>query len=341
MQLAKLAGAPVPMMLRKKGYSGSEACAICHESQHETWLFTKHARAFDTLVKHGESTNPECVSCHVVGFEQPGGFTRASETPQLEDVGCEVCHGRGGPHISGTPAGGQDYPKVCASCHNPEHSLGFDFATFLPRISHAANAHIKFLSLEERQALLEKLGTSRNPLPTRGHYVGSNTCQSCHASEHATWSESAHAHAWESLSAAGETGNSECLRCHTTAYGLTGGFPKAGANAHPDLERVGCESCHGPGSEHVKADATKIGSIVSLGDKCDSCVILQICGGCHDDANDPAFEFEVQDKIDIQRHGTIEAGTGQPLDQSAYHLGPPDVVVFNAAGGEEPNWSER
>jgi hypothetical protein len=45
-------------------------------------------------------------------------------------------------------------------------------------------------------------------------------------------------------------------------------------------------------------------------------VILQICGSCHDDANDPGFEFAVQDKIDRQRHGTIEAGTGNPLPEA-------------------------
>jgi len=75
---------------------------------------------------------------------------------------------------------------------------------------------------------------------------------------------------------------------------------------------VGCESCHGPGGDHVADGARRIGTIVSLGDKCDSCVILKICGSCHDDANDPGFEFAVQEKIDLQRHGTIEPGTGKP-----------------------------
>jgi hypothetical protein len=46
-------------------------------------------------------------------------------------------------------------------------------------------------------------------------------------------------------------------------------------------------------------------------------VILQICGSCHDEANDPGFEFELLDKIELQRHGTIEAGTGKPLDRQA------------------------
>jgi hypothetical protein len=110
----------------------------------------------------------------------------------------------------------------------------------------------------------------------------------------------------------------DCLRCHTTAYGRPGGFPEKGLVAqHADLAAVGCESCHGPGGDHVAPDAQKIGTIVSLGDKCDSCVILQICGACHDDANDPGFEFEVKRKIETQRHGTIEPGTGKPKPKTA------------------------
>jgi len=54
-----------------------------------------------------------------------------------------------------------------------------------------------------------------------------------------------------------------------------------------------------------------VGTIISLGDKCDSCVILQICGSCHDAENDPDFEFSVEQKIDAQRHGTIEPAAGK------------------------------
>jgi hypothetical protein len=50
-------------------------------------------------------------------------------------------------------------------------------------------------------------------------------------------------------------------------------------------------------------------------------VILQICGSCHDDANDPGFEFAVQDKIEAQRHGTIEPGTGRPVAARAASRG--------------------
>jgi hypothetical protein len=93
----------------------------------------------------------------------------------------------------------------------------------------------------------------------------------------------------------------------------------------------------------VADGATKIGTIVSLGDKCDSCVILQICGACHDDANDPGFEFEVQDKIDLIRHGTIEAGTGKPLTTgaNAATISESDLIAhaFEAQRRAEETWT--
>jgi peroxiredoxin len=315
MRLAKLTGAPVPMLLRPNGFSGNEACGVCHEQQHLTWQLTQHASAYDTLVKHASDSDPECVGCHVVGFGERGGFDLTDRAPELEDVGCESCHGRGGPHLSPGFVKGSDYGGVCIQCHDSKHSLGFEYASFLPRISHAANAEILALPEAERREILAARGAVRKDvLPTRADHVGSEPCRSCHEAEYATWAAGPHAAALASLTRAQKQGDADCLRCHTTGYGKPGGFPREGDIAeHADLARVGCESCHGPGGDHVDEGAKKLGSIVSLGDKCDSCVILQICGGCHDDANDPGFEFEVLDKIEKIRHGTIEAGTGKPL----------------------------
>ncbi len=305
MRLARLAGEPAPMLLHSTGYSGNEFCGVCHEQEHATWELTNHATAFDTLVRHGVDGDGECVSCHVVGYGKAGGWALDAPEPQLEGVGCETCHGRGGPHLSPDFVKDHDYEAVCATCHNPTHSLGFEYASFLPRVSHATNLEFTSLSADERSALLAKRRKPRaNLLPTRADFVGSDACQSCHAQEFETWSGHGHAKAFATLEAKGEAGNGECLQCHTTGLGKKGGFDLAGG-ADPDRAAVGCESCHGPGGNHVGDDAPKRGTILSLGDKCDSCVILQICGGCHDDANDPGFEFEVQDKIDAQRHGTI------------------------------------
>ena len=346
MRMAKAAGAPVPMLLRAKGYSGSEACGVCHESEHQTWLLTQHSNAFDTLVKHGSDGDGECVGCHVVGFGETGGFDLGARQPFLEDVGCESCHGRGGPHLSPQTDPSGSYEAACVVCHDTKHSLGFEYASFVPRISHAANEAILALPVDERRKILEERGALRTLLPTSASYVGSEACVGCHASEHETFAAGPHAKAMKTLAGEGQDGNAECQACHTTAFGKPGGFDTALAAAEQeDLARVGCESCHGPGGNHVAEGAEKIGTIVSLGDKCDSCVILQICGGCHDDANDPGFEFEVMDKIDRIRHGTIEAGTGKPLEgKSARHELPvPELLAraFAAADAQDDAWTAR
>jgi hypothetical protein len=167
--------------------------------------------------------------------------------------------------------------------------------------------------------LLGGAGPRRESLTTNATHVGSNACQKCHEAEFETWQASPHGHAVSSLEKQGQAGAAECLQCHTTAFGKQGGFPaEAPVAAHPDLARVGCESCHGPGSEHVGENAKRVGTILSLGDKCDSCVILKVCGSCHDDANDPGFQFKVEERIDAQRHGTVESAATRDAT-SAFH----------------------
>ncbi len=318
MSVSKLAGVPVPMLLHSTGYSGNDACGVCHQAEHETWQLTRHSTAYDTLVRHGAETDDECIGCHVVGWGQDGGFRRAAfGFEQLENVGCESCHGRGGPHLSPgfVPEGG--YESVCKTCHNPTHSLGFEYAKFLPNVSHAANLHLTGLSVEEKRKLLEERGLPRDDLlGGDATYVGSDACKSCHSAEFETWVLGPHARAHATLETAGEASNDTCLQCHTTGFGR-GGFSQATAAAGDDLARVGCESCHGPGSEHVGETARRVGTILSLTDKCDSCVILQICGSCHDEANDPGFEFNIEAKIEAQRHGTIEPAATRGLQQDA------------------------
>jgi peroxiredoxin len=318
MRLAILAGEKPPMLLHTTGYSGTEFCSTCHSGPHDTWQTTAHAQAFDTLVRHGADKNAECVGCHVVGFGKPGGYDLAKPIAQLEGVGCETCHGRGGPHLSPGAAPGGDYSAACLACHDAKHSLGFDYATFLPRVSHAANTALAALPAPERAKRLAEQRSKREALlPTRAAHVGSDQCKSCHTAEHAKWAEHRHAKAFATLEHAGKAESADCIGCHTTGYDK-GGFPKGGKAAeHAAFRNVGCESCHGPGGDHVGADAPKKGTIVSLADKCDSCVILQVCGSCHDAENDPGFEYEVKDKIQAQRHSDRPLGTAAPQTGAA------------------------
>jgi hypothetical protein len=80
-------------------------------------------------------------------------------------------------------------------------------------------------------------------------FVGSQTCQSCHPKAHEVWSNSGHAHAFETLVKLGSEADPQCIGCHTVGFGRDGGYRRPMGSS--SLVDVGCESCHGPGSEHV------------------------------------------------------------------------------------------
>jgi hypothetical protein len=85
-------------------------------------------------------------------------------------------------------------------------------------------------------------------------YVGSGKCKSCHKDSYEQWQEMKHSKAWASLSAEQIASGKDpkgraCVQCHTTGYG-DGGFTSE--KDTPKLVNVGCESCHGPASKHVK-----------------------------------------------------------------------------------------
>jgi len=298
MEIRQELGVETPIRLDDSGYSGDASCLICHRVEHQTWALTNHAYAFDSLVSRGEERNAECLPCHTVGFGEPGGYGVDSDLAFLEGVGCENCHGRGGPHQSLAFAQKVDYRDVCAPCHTQEHSLRFVYDERLPMVSHASNAHLAGLSVEERHSLVERRDRRSRTLFEAAAFVGPQGCQECHQIEYESWAHSPHAHALATLEKEGRHGDAECQACHTTGFGQPGGFPEGGE----PMRDVGCESCHGPGGDHVATDPVQPGTILSLKNVCDSCVILQICGSCHDEANDPGFEFSLATKLDAVRH---------------------------------------
>jgi hypothetical protein len=111
-------------------------------------------------------------------------------------------------------------------------------------------------------------------------YVGVGTCQSCHQAAFEVYMHSAHAHAFETLSSQFVHRDSNCVGCHVTGYGDTGGFSGVRSRgAMVDLVDVQCEACHGPGSEHAR-DGTYAQRAV------ESCVT------CHTENDDPDFDFD-------------------------------------------------
>lgn len=118
-------------------------------------------------------------------------------------------------------------------------------------------------------------------------YVGSAGCVQCHKPQAKQWMMTAHAKAHAILARRGEQNlrNPECQRCHSLGYGEPGGF--VSIDASPGLANVQCESCHGPGVNHVKAkDAMQFRSTIRRQ------VPAFVCTACHDEKNDPHFNYE-------------------------------------------------
>ncbi|MBF5044329.1 MULTISPECIES: multiheme c-type cytochrome [Myxococcaceae] len=118
-------------------FVGNAECQSCHAEAFSVYTASKHAHAWETLEAEGKQFHLNCVTCHVTGSGQPGGVCRLDKVKGREDVGCESCHGPGSLHAEDPSAQnirGRPGREVCVTCHNPENSPHFDFATYLPRV---------------------------------------------------------------------------------------------------------------------------------------------------------------------------------------------------------------
>ena len=118
----------------------------------------------------------------------------------------------------------------------------------LPQDEALIELYKAYQHLVKEANLLEK--QPRFALSNNLEYVGSQSCQSCHEYEYAKWSDKAHAHAYQTLERIGSQYDPECVICHVVGGEYEGGFVSEVETGH--LKNVGCENCHGPGSEHVK-----------------------------------------------------------------------------------------
>ena len=123
--------------------------------------------------------------------------------------------------------------------------------------------------------LLEK--QARFVLPNGLEYTGSKSCKLCHEYEYEKWSGKAHADAYAILERVGSQYDPECVVCHVVGMGYVSGFVSEDETDH--LKNVGCENCHGPGSEHN----------MTLG-KALTTQPMSDCGDCH--TPDHSAEYE-------------------------------------------------
>ena len=132
---------------RESLFAGEATCRQCHPAAAAVWNPTRHAHALATLERVGKNHDPECLACHVVGYEQ-GGYLSQGLTPTLANVQCENCHGPSRGHAAlptvrtGQPPGASlaaptpPTEGTCRQCHKGSHSPVFDFSVYWPKIKH-------------------------------------------------------------------------------------------------------------------------------------------------------------------------------------------------------------
>ena len=89
-------------------FVGSRKCSLCHHGEYQIFEKTTHAQALNTLtgLNPPRHHDPECISCHVTGWDPQGYFPYATgylgikETPKMKHTGCENCHGPGAEHTA-------------------------------------------------------------------------------------------------------------------------------------------------------------------------------------------------------------------------------------------------
>ena len=117
-----------------------------------------------------------------------------------------------------------------------------------------------------------------------GQYAGMDSCVACHAPIYAQWPQSKHARAYRDIYERGQHRNPDCLGCHTTGFGVPGGFSDPSDSS---LLNVQCEACHGPMARHVR-EAQRPGLRPRGGAE----ITESTCRRCHDAANSPAFDYD-------------------------------------------------
>jgi YVTN family beta-propeller protein len=306
-------------------YVGVKACAQCHSGraighQFSKWLLSRHARAYACLRMPGSEMiaelsgipqdpheSPMCLGCHATATEvEP--WERDAAFQMTDGVQCEKCHGPGSEYMEimtdrmAAMQAGLMMPtkQDCMKCHYLKGSHAavhkrplLDVEKAWKKIAHATPKNYVMDGVSENATDAAKAGPK---------YVGVAACAACHNTammnrQASVWRMSTHALAWAKLAtpAAFEIARkmdvpgepqkaAQCLKCHTTGHGQNGRF----TNTFTVSEGVGCEACHGPGSEYMaeavmrdRVAAQRAGLIVPAS---------STCQGCHDNPHGKAFD---------------------------------------------------
>ncbi|MFW6171202.1 MAG: multiheme c-type cytochrome, partial [Planctomycetota bacterium] len=315
---------------RKPVYVGVKQCAKCHQGpgfgyQQCRFMLSGHARAHASLAMpeakeiarlSGIPQHPQksrmCLGCHATGSHAED-WERDRTFHMQDGVQCENCHGPGSEYMDAAvmvdreaaTAAGLLIPdkEDCMNCHKVKgsHVAVLQSPTFDVHEAWDLLAHPTPKSWEYMEA-----GKLPDPDPDVAHqYIGSIGCGECHQGpemqyQYSKWRMGPHARAYAVLGTdkarkiAKEMGvegepltDKACLKCHATAHHAPAGGASDTYQVH---EGVGCESCHGAGSDFAmeaimrdKPAAVRAGLKEAGRD---------VCAQCHENAHGKPFDFD-------------------------------------------------
>lgn len=329
--------------------------------QHCRWLNSQHSRAYASLaspeakeiarmsgVPQEPQQSPICLGCHATGAEAEDW--EKDDSFHIEDgVQCEKCHGAGSEYMDesvmmdpeAARAAGLAMPAkdVCMTCHKVKGShvailkkpdLDLDKAWL--EILHPTPEDWDYLQTH----IMPKTRDDR----AAAQYTGSLACGQCHKGpesgyQYSKWRVGPHANAYATLGSEraaaiaqemGVSGNpltdAKCLRCHATAYHEPAGGE---LDSYQVYEGVGCEACHGAGSEYSPEAVMRDESAAKLAGLRD--VTEETCNRCHLDAHGKTLDYE-QGLKQIAHPTKIP----KPLDEVQYKT--PLSLAFSPDGRE-------
>jgi predicted CXXCH cytochrome family protein len=167
------------------------------------------------------------------------------------------------------------------------------------------------------------------PLAQAGNFIGYTdqvaqltVCGNCHVEKQGEWEETAHADAWETLQGSGHA-QAFCEGCHTVNEYGNEETDSLGYNAtfEDRYHDVQCESCHGPGLEHVTNPTDLTVPMAPLGVGVDA---TYGCGECHSGETHHPFVNEWSQS----RHGDMNTYPQGRADCESCHTGEGALAVF-------------
>ncbi len=295
-------------------------------NQFGLWLTSKHARAYAVLSKpeakeivrlSGITQEPQeapiCLGCHATAAETE----KWEKDPTFfigDGVQCEKCHGPGSEYMDAkvmmdrmaAMKAGLKMPtrQDCMACHKVKGS-------------HVAVHKLPQLNMEDAWQVIahtkpadgkcqSEAMASQNAPPIKGpKFIGVEACAQCHdrpsmGYQFSRWRMTSHARAYGELATpaayaraqkegiAGEPQKSPaCLKCHATAFNLV---PGASLPTFSPAEGIGCERCHGAGSEYApQAIMLDKRAAVAAGLKK---ITKGLCLECHEKAHGKPFDVD-------------------------------------------------